>query len=75
MRYSTKQEAMEQAVYPAFGEHADDFDIEEIFAATFEYRTDEDADGNQLLNTAGFEQIVSDEEFWKIAERHHRVES
>jgi hypothetical protein len=73
MRYTTRQDAIEQAILPALGEHADDYDTDAIFDATFEHKVDRDGDGNEHLNTAGFEQIVTDEEFWRVVEQHDRT--
>lgn len=73
MRYSTITEVIEQAVAPALGDFAADYDIEAIAREVFEYRTDTDEAGKELLNSAGFEQIVTDEEFWAIVEKHALV--
>lgn len=54
----------------ALGEYAEDHDIEAIADEAYEYRTSEDADGNQILTSAGFEQIVDTDDFWAIAEKH-----
>lgn len=75
MRYTTKTDAMEQAITPALGEHAADFDADAIFADAFKYKVDTDEQGNELLNTAGFEQVVTVEEFWEIAKKHDRSQS
>jgi len=70
MRYTTKDDAIEQAFPEDVREPG--FDVDAIFAATFEYRVDKDADGNELLNTAGFEQVVSEERFWELTQEHAR---
>lgn len=70
MRYATLADAIEQAIAPALGEHGNDYDLEAIARETFTYKVDTDADGNELLNTAGFEQTVDDSEFWDIVETH-----
>lgn len=72
-RYTTIADVIEQDVVPALGEHADDYDAEAIAREAFEYRVDTDGQGNELLNTAGFEQKVSVDEFWKIVERHDKT--
>jgi hypothetical protein len=69
MRYTTREDAIEQAVLPALDEPAD-YNVEAIFVDAFEYRVDTNDKGQELLNTAGFEQTVSDDEFWTIVERH-----
>jgi hypothetical protein len=71
MRFSTKREVIDQAVTPALGDFAADYDIDAIADETFAYEVDEDGDGNELLNTAGFVQAVSEERFWEIVEAHH----
>lgn len=69
-RFTTKDDAI-QREFPEDVTEAG-YDVDAIFAETFEYRVDKDADGNELLNTAGFEQVVDEQEFWKIAEKHAR---
>lgn len=70
MRYSTKQDAIQHLIYDALGDFSNDYDTDAIADEILVYRVDTDDQGNELLNTAGFEQGVSDEEFWAIAERH-----
>lgn len=70
MRFTTISDVIDQAVAPALGEYADDYDLEAIAREAFEYTVDTDADGNELLNTAGFEQVVDEAGFWAIAEKH-----
>lgn len=61
---------MDQVIVPALGDDAECFDIDAIFALTFEYRVDTNDRGQELLNTAGFEQVVSTEEFWAVVQQH-----
>lgn len=68
-RYATRQQVID-SLAGVFGDFAADYDLDAIIDETYAYRVDEDENGNQLLNTAGFEQIVTDEEFWAIAGRH-----
>lgn len=70
MRYTTITDVIDQAVAPALGEYADDYDLEAIAREAFEYTVDTDADGNELLNTAGFEQVVDEAGFWAIAKKY-----
>lgn len=72
-RYSTREEAIEQGVVPALGDDAGDYDVDAIWREAYEHRVDRDGDGNELLNTAGFEQVVSTEKFWEIVERHDKT--
>jgi hypothetical protein len=69
-RYVTSRDAIEQAIIPALD--GDEYDIDAIFREAFRYRVDTDGHGNELLNTAGFEQIVDDAEFWQIVEHNAR---
>ncbi|WP_432124078.1 hypothetical protein [Streptomyces sp. C10-9-1] len=69
MRFTTINDVIE-AITPAFGEHGDDYDIAAIAQATHTWMIDTDGNGNELLNTAGFEQTVTVEEFWAIAAQH-----
>lgn len=55
--FTTKQDAIAQVITPALGDYADDFDIDQIFDATFEY------DGK------GFTQIVDQDTFWAEVEK------
>jgi hypothetical protein len=68
MRYATKQDVIEQAVLPALD--GDDYDVHAIADEAFTWKVDRDEHGNELLNTAGFEQAVTEDEFWAIVERH-----
>ncbi|MBW1600917.1 hypothetical protein JJV70_02120 [Streptomyces sp. JJ66] len=70
MRYTTLADVIDQAIVPALGEYGSDYDIEAIARETHTWVIDTDSDGNELLNTGGFEQTVSDDEFWAIAEKH-----
>jgi hypothetical protein len=70
MRYATKPQAIEALIVTALGDFAADYDIDAIADETLAYTVDTDDQGNELLNTAGFEQTVSDEEFWAIVETH-----
>lgn len=45
-----------------------EYDLDAIARATHEYRVDNDAAGNELLNSAGFERTVTDDEFWAVVE-------
>ena len=68
-RYTTRQDIID-SLAGVFGDFAADYDLDAIIDEAYAYRVDEDENGNQLLGTAGFEQIVTDEEFWAIAEKH-----
>jgi hypothetical protein len=67
-RYVTRQDAIDQAIAPALTEGS--YDLEAICQETYTWMIDTDADGNELLTTGGFEQSVSDDEFWMVVERH-----
>lgn len=69
-RYTTIADVIQQDVIPALGEHAADYDAEAIAREAFEYRVDTDGQGRELLNTAGFEQTATVDEFWQIAAKH-----
>ena len=68
-RYTTRREIADNLA-GVFGDYGDDYDIDAIIDEAYAYRVDRDENGTELLGTAGFEQIVTDEEFWAIAERH-----
>ena len=53
-------DAVEHLILPAFGEHAEDFDVEAIADEVIE-----SCEGEYTLT-------VSDEEFWEIAAKHAR---
>ncbi|MEU0078502.1 hypothetical protein ABZY58_11450 [Micromonospora tulbaghiae] len=72
-RFTTRQDVIEQDILPALGEHGDDYDTDAICREAYEYRVDTDGQGNELLNTAGFEQIVTDDEFWEIVAKHDKT--
>lgn len=70
MRYTTLTDAIETDLKPALDVHVDDYDVQAIAAEVYAYRVDTVELGRELLNTAGFEQVVSDEEFWVIVQKH-----
>ena len=50
-----------------------EFDVDAIFDATYAYRVDRDSrTGQELLNTAGFEDITDHDTFWSIVYEHAR---
>jgi prevent-host-death family protein len=67
-RFSTRQDVIEQAIKPALDDG--NYDLEAICDETYTWAIDTDAHGNEVLNTGGFEQTVTDEEFWEIVARH-----
>lgn len=67
-RYTTRQDAIEQAIMPALAEGT--YDVQAICYEAFEYRIDTNDQGQDLLNSAGFEQVVHDDDFWELVERH-----
>lgn len=74
-RFTTGQDATEDIIQAIEAGGTDvasasEFDLEAIFDDVFEYRVDSDEAGNQLANTAGFEQIVDDQGFWEAIMRH-----
>jgi hypothetical protein len=71
MRYTTRQDAIEQAITPAITEGT--YDLDAICDAAFTWKIDTNDAGQELLNTGGFEQTVSDDEFWAIVARHEIV--
>lgn len=71
MRYITKDDAIAREFPEDVTEPG--YDIDAIFAETFEYRVDKDEVGNDLLNTAGFEQVVDVDGFWEIVKKHERT--
>ena len=71
-RYASFQDAKEQGVLYALSGSEGDFDADAITREAFAWTIDTDERGNELLDTAGFEQTVTDDEFWVIVERHAR---
>ncbi|GAA0494711.1 hypothetical protein Ade02nite_19850 [Paractinoplanes deccanensis] len=70
-RYTTRQDAIDQAIAPALAEG--NYDLEAICRETFDWKIDVNGKGQELLNTGGFEQTVSEEEFWEIAAKHEII--
>ena len=68
-RFTTKQDAIAQAITPALDTPAD-YDVAAIADEVFEYRVDLDEDGNERLNSGGFQMIVDTDTFWEIVARH-----
>lgn len=72
MRYATRQDAIEQAILPVL-DNPQDFDVEAICREAFDHRVDLDEQGNERVDTAGFEQVVSVNKFWTIVAEHERT--
>ncbi len=68
MRYTTRQDAIDLDIAPALTDG--NFDLDAIFDEAYEWKIDHDEHGNELLDTAGFESVVSEDKFWEIAARH-----
>lgn len=58
-----KRYIIDQVIIPALGEFKDDYDLEAIFEEAFEY--------SSKLN--GFYYAVSEDEYWKIVEKHDQT--
>ena len=69
IRHSSATEA-KAVIIAALGDVADDFDIDAIFDETYAWRVEVDENGNELVTTGGFEQVVDADEFWRITQRH-----
>ncbi len=67
-RYATRQDAIDFAIAPALTEGT--YDLEAICPEAFEWRIDTNAAGQELLTTGGFEQTVTDDQFWVIVARN-----
>lgn len=67
-RFTTRQDAIEQAIAPAL--ENGEYDLEAICYAAFDWKIDTNDQGQELLNTGGFEQTVTEEQFWEIVARH-----
>lgn len=70
-RFSSDRDAKAEIV-AALSPDADAYDIDAIFAEAYTYRVDHDGEGNELLNTAGFESVPT-KEFWEIVSRHDKT--
>lgn len=63
--YTTKQDAIEQAIIPAIGEdHANEYDLDAIFDACFRWHDETDSGGNVDLNRCGFLLAADEHGFW-----------
>lgn len=58
MRYATRQDAIAQNIRPALDPFGGQFDADAICQAAFAWKGD------------GFEQVVSEPEFWKIVQEN-----
>lgn len=68
MRYTTRRDAIDHAIAPAITDGT--YDLDAICGEAFTWKIDTDDQGRELLNTGGFEQTVTDDEFWAIVARH-----
>lgn len=68
-RYTTLDDVKRNAIIPTL-DKADEYDVDAIADATYAWRVDLDADGNEVLNTAGFEQVVDTDAYWAAVQRY-----
>lgn len=66
-RFTTIQDAIND-ILPALDSDTKHL-AHELAVLCYQYRIDHDREGNQLLNTAGFEMAVTTEEFWELVEK------
>lgn len=71
-RFASKDDVIDQVIVPAIGGFRGSYDVDQIFSDCFTYRADTDANGEEILNTAGFEQTASDREFWDSVSRNDK---
>lgn len=73
-RFTTREDAKNDIVTAIEDGDASatEYDIDAISYEVYEWKTDHDTDGNELLNTGGFEQVVDDEQFWQIVAKHEK---
>lgn len=73
-RFTTREDAKDDIVtaIEAGDASATEYDIDAISYEVYEWKIDHDTDGNELLNTGGFEQVVDDEQFWQIVAKHEK---
>lgn len=69
-RYTTRQDAIEQAIVPALGDFGTDYDLDAIFDACFEY---DPCEGH--IQDAGYVQVVDDADFWQAVEAADKTAS
>lgn len=71
-RFTTLTDVIRDEIAPALGEYADEYDLEAIAREVYEYRVDTDERGRGLANSAGFECVVDNDEFWEIVQKHQK---
>lgn len=72
MRYSRLDEAIQAEIIPTLGEYVGDYDVEAIAQEVFEYRVDVNIRGEEVVTTAGFEQVATGDDFWAIVDKHEK---
>lgn len=72
--YTTRQEAIEQAIAPALGEFGEDYDIDAIADEVLVWHDGYGANpahpNDYWLGAQGYTVIEDDDEFWAAVERH-----
>jgi hypothetical protein len=73
-RFTTDRDAKNDILNALAGTDGvwDDDAIDSIFREAYEWKIDVNDEGQELLNTGGFEQVVSAEGFWEIVARHEK---
>lgn len=68
--YATRDDAIEQEIIPALGDDVEEYDLDKIFEAIFDWHNEYDSLGNNLLNESGFILTIADDDedaFWRAA--------
>lgn len=69
MRYTTAEDAIDQEILPVLDGESE-YDVRGIFHEAFDWKIEINERGQELLDSGGFEQVVSNEEFAEIVEKY-----
>lgn len=70
IRHTTIDGVITYEIRPALGDHADDYDLEAIAAEAYTRVIDLNSAGQEIDNTARYEQILEGEDFWAVVAKH-----
>ena len=67
--YTTKQDYIAQAINPALGEYAEEFDIDQIADEMLHWHNEVEGNGDINLGRSGFVEN-DDKDFWTVVENN-----